>query len=552
MSSGQEVGAIFGDGTGPAAALLRSPTVIIASIALWGMNVCLFRLFGIDYAYVLQLDLKKDEEEQIRRRMMKQTGRSSNNAEPSADESVDNSESEIGSDKEEKQKTTGGGEIEMNSLAIMTSIDDEDSHNDNLVNVSLVSDVSPSSKEAKSFMSSNSSNREINEVKLIGLAATLIATLYLTSYFWIQVGRGTTIGAIFCFYTLVIVGIMAPLPSTAWIRYACKIVFVRAGALLKPRCSCVHGRPKPVPFIDVFFADGMCSMSKVFFDWGMLWLLASHYPHPVPPSLQSIIVPSCFASLPYLIRARQCLIMYNVGKHKNDPKRYQHVLNAIKYSTSLFPLIVSAFQKTTYGQNVAEKAEVLLIVLLAINATYCLTWDIVMDWGMMQDPNAVMEQTVGQFIPLGRLYGVVPNSDGHPSDPKRQTRNCLDTTLRPRLRFGTSLTLIIVFLDTFLRFSWTLRFCVSVIFPSNDAYILCTEFLEVFRRSVWNLLRVEWEHIKQTRQSRKDIVVADLSIDTGTPEKTLMDDTMQKKTSPQNALGRSSTSRERKSMTFHE
>jgi len=63
MSSGQEVGAIFGDGAGPATALLRSPTVIIASIALWGMNVCLFRLFGIDYVYILQLDLKKEEDE---------------------------------------------------------------------------------------------------------------------------------------------------------------------------------------------------------------------------------------------------------------------------------------------------------------------------------------------------------------------------------------------------------------------------------------------------------------------------------------------------------
>ena len=103
---------------------------------------------------------------------------------------------------------------------------------------------------------------------------------------------------------------------------------------------------------------------QVFFDWGMLWLLASHYPHPVPPSLQSIVVPSCFASLPYIIRARQCLIMYNVGKRKNSPTSYQHVLNAIKYSTSLFPLIVSAFKKTTYGEQFSSQAETVLIVLL--------------------------------------------------------------------------------------------------------------------------------------------------------------------------------------------
>jgi len=175
-----------------------------------------------------------------------------------------------------------------------------------------------------------------------------------------------------------------------------------------------------------------------------------------------------------------------------------------------------------------------------------------MDWGMMQDPNAVMEQAAGQCMLTNRPYSIAPSSDAVES--KRQTRNCLDTALRPRLRFGTSLTLLIVFLDTFLRFSWTLRFCVSIIFPSNDAYILCTEFLEVFRRAVWNLLRVEWEHIKQTRQSKKEIVVADVIIESDSPSNSLTADSARSKASPPHALGRPSLSRERKSKNtaFHE
>ena len=59
MSSTQEVGEIFGAGTGPAHAMLRSPTVLIASIGLWGMNVYFFRVFGIDYVKVLHHDLLK-------------------------------------------------------------------------------------------------------------------------------------------------------------------------------------------------------------------------------------------------------------------------------------------------------------------------------------------------------------------------------------------------------------------------------------------------------------------------------------------------------------
>ena len=333
MSSGQEVGTIFGDGAGPATTILRSPTVIIATIALWGMNVCLFRMFGIDYVHVLMLDLKKEEAQQKRKR------RKSSNLEEN-----------LNNNKEEK-------EIEMTPFLNEkpfngSASDDEDS------------DVISRSDESFVAKIPKRSQYEITEVKLLSLSALLMVTLYSTSYVWIQIFRGSTIGAIFCFYFMVIVGAIIPISSTAWIRLALKTVLIRVGEILKPRCSCLHGKPKPVPFIDVFFADAMCSMSKVFFDWGMLWLMAAYYPHPVPPTGSSIIVPSCFASVPYLVRARQCLIMYNVGKRKNDPNRHHHILNAIKYSTSLFPLIVSAYQKTITGDIFAKQLDYLLIVLL--------------------------------------------------------------------------------------------------------------------------------------------------------------------------------------------
>ena len=68
MSSSHEVGEIFGDGKGPATALLRSPTVIIVAVGLWGMNVYLFRLFGIDYTHVLTLDIMKEKKEETTNR----------------------------------------------------------------------------------------------------------------------------------------------------------------------------------------------------------------------------------------------------------------------------------------------------------------------------------------------------------------------------------------------------------------------------------------------------------------------------------------------------
>jgi hypothetical protein len=142
------------------------------------------------------------------------------------------------------------------------------------------------------------------------------------------------------------------------------------------------------------------------------------------------------------------------------------------------------------------------IVLFSVNALYGLCWDIVMDWGMMQNPTAVVQTA---------CFGSSTSSGNGLKTSKRignnfpSSRQCHHGCLRPRLRFGLVLSTLIVVADSLLRFSWTLRFVAR--FPSNDAYVLCTQFLEIFRRAIWNLLRVEWENIKQkkhasTQQSR--------------------------------------------------
>lgn len=457
MSSGQEVGEIFGDGTGPATALLRSPTVIIAAVGLWGMNVALFRLFGIDYAHVLTLDLIREKEANERK---------GGGGDKEEDES--NDISSAGGGGAEKRHGHGSG----NGTASTSSGSSSKSHHHHQHGVT------------------NNADGEVSAGKLIGFSLSLLLLLHLSSVTWINVMGGTTIGAIFAFYSAVIVGILLPLPLTAWIRAAAATVFHRAIELINPRCSCLRpGVPRAIPFVDVFFADAMCSLSKVFFDWGMLWHLAWHYPDSVPVDLHSIAIPSVAASLPYLIRARQCLVMHTIGSMKGDPKRYQHMLNAIKYSTSLWPLIVSAYQKVVVTEEEKARLEKVLIVLFVINSTYSLAWDIIMDWGMMQNPQA--------FVPEGCAGGPVPTAGSKP-------QSCTHSVLRPRLRFGASTSVGILLIDTVLRYSWLLRFWEKDMFPDADTYILCTQFLEALRRALWNLLRVEWENIKQTRGKEQE------------------------------------------------
>ena len=389
------------------------------------MNVYFFKLFKIDYAYVLTLDLVKERE----------------------------ADHKDGIDGDSPEQRIGG----------------------------------PNGKRHNN----TSSDEDVTAGKLVVFSLSLLLLLHISTEIWIEVLQGSTIGAIFAFYTAAIVGIALPLSSTAWIRSSVGICLHRALELVNPRCFCFSsGMPRAVPFVDVFFADAMCSLSKVFFDWGMLWHLALHYPNPVPMDLEYIVIPSIAASIPYLIRARQCIVMHSIGKMKNDPRRYQHMLNAVKYSTSLWPLLVSVYQKTADSESSKQNAETLLIVLFVINSTYSLAWDVIMDWGMMQNPQNFAPECAGAPA-IGAATGT-----------RQQT--CAQAVLRPKLRYGASASIAILIADTVLRYSWLLRFYEKGIFPSTDVYILCSQFLEAIRRALWNLLRVEWESIKQKKAAGKE------------------------------------------------
>lgn len=331
MSATQEVGDIFGAGKGPAQAMLRSPTVLIVSVGLWGMNIFFFQLFGIDFKYVFQYDVNKIEK--------------TSSAEYNNHHNNNNNNTERIIQQQQQRSQDSAAET-----ANLVDINENKEHDNVIVNA----------------------DSSIAWYKLVAFSISLLFVLHFTTHFWMDKLGRSSIGAVFSFYGAVALYTCLPLPSTKWLRRAANIVIFRTWELIHPRfTTCIHTADKktntsnnlrPIPFVDVFYADAMCSLSKVFFDWGMLGHMASHYPEPVPPSAHNIIIPSICAAIPYLVRARQCLVMLTIGGLKKDPKRYQHLANAIKYSTSIFPLILSAYQKTI--ANKAQEWEGLLVFLL--------------------------------------------------------------------------------------------------------------------------------------------------------------------------------------------
>jgi hypothetical protein len=285
MSSTQEVGEIFGEGAGPAQAMLRSPTVLILSVGLWGMNVFFFQLFGINYEYVLNYDLMAERKESTQLQQHQVRGMSNQSMDSNAF-------------NDEEDECQGLNNQSMDSNAFNDE-DEEEEYQDPV-----------EEKPASS----------VTWCKLVLFSSVMLVVLNSWTYYWTDyLGRGS-IGAVFSFYGCVMLYICFPIPSNRWLQRSFVVVLQRAFELVNPRCSCItmdpNSGPRPIPFIDVFFADAMCSLSKVFFDWGMLFHMALHFPEPVPPALHNILIPSAFAAVPYLIRARQCLIMHTVGKLK--------------------------------------------------------------------------------------------------------------------------------------------------------------------------------------------------------------------------------------------
>ena len=99
------------------------------------------------------------------------------------------------------------------------------------------------------------------------------------------------------------------------------------------------------------------------------------------------------------------------------------MLNAIKYSTSLWPLIVSAYQKVVTTEEEKARMETLLIILFAINSTYSLAWDIIMDWGMMQNPLVLVPESCAG----------AGGSGASAASKISESTSCAHSVLRPRL-----------------------------------------------------------------------------------------------------------------------
>lgn len=190
--------------------------------------------------------------------------------------------------------------------------------------------------------------------------------------------------------------------------------------------------------------------------------------------------------IPNTTRTLQCLRRYR------DTKIRLNILNASKYSLNILVIVM---------RTVLSSPHWTLDLVQAASSLFSLYWDLVMDFGLMNDRFLLRKQLV--IFPYKFVYYYV------------------------------------IIFDSLARFSWLLRY--QKILSVNVNLII--SFIEIMRRSQWSLLRIEYEHLNNCNSFRavpetksdgdegegrtadlfyKDMVTEDITSDRGDEEELLI------------------------------
>lgn len=183
------------------------------------------------------------------------------------------------------------------------------------------------------------------------------------------------------------------------------------------------------------------------------------------------------------IRATQCLISFQRTSNAND--RFLHLLNTIKYSSSLLVIGVGAYPQIMGGAS--HKGSFFLLCAV-FNSMYSFLWDVIMDWGL-----------------------------GQPNLPRRVKFLRHQLLFRPR-----KLYYVVIVVDFGLRILWVTKWWGWTHYGVD--FKLISQVAEVLRRVIWNVVRVEWQCIKLEILGTKKLSEDSMELEQSLEHMPLMDD----------------------------
>lgn len=266
-----------------------------------------------------------------------------------------------------------------------------------------------------------------------------------------------------------------------------------------------------IEFSDVLVADVLTSFAKVFGDLFLAFFVVVDALHGRTADAHTLWqqrtgfeIP-LLTSLPFLVRMRQCLSEYFVHPPAADPRR--PLWNALKYATALPVIWLSAWRRKVapvvsplIGIDGVLLISTTWFVAVLVNTLFSFWWDVTNDWGL----EILRPQSVAAAWDESRLPSLqrrVNENDNFELGARRSSHSRHASVLRAPekpLPLPPSVYYVLLGVNLLLRFTWSLKLSAHLNFLFEwERQLLFFEALELARRSVWLLLRVEWEHVRR-------------------------------------------------------
>ncbi|PKA65857.1 Phosphate transporter PHO1-2 [Apostasia shenzhenica] len=232
-----------------------------------------------------------------------------------------------------------------------------------------------------------------------------------------------------------------------------------------------------ISFADFFLADILTSMSKVLSDLERsICRMVNHQVATIAwfeadsiCGSHSVVIPLVLV-FPYLCRFFQCLRQYKDTKEKTS------LLNALKYSTAIPVIFLSALKYHVLPEKWTGFYRPLWLFSSILNSLYSFYWDITRDWDLsifsrvfkFKNPNLCTNLFYGRIW----VYYWVLSS------------------------------------NLVLRCTWTYK--LSAHLRHNYITVFTITALEIFRRFQWIFFRVENEWSKMTSKSNSELVMEEM------------------------------------------
>eukprot|EP00053_Salpingoeca_punica_P016566 m.156763 g.156763 ORF g.156763 m.156763 type:complete len:645 (-) comp16996_c0_seq4:512-2446(-) len=221
-----------------------------------------------------------------------------------------------------------------------------------------------------------------------------------------------------------------------------------------------------VKFEDFWLADQLMSLTLFLLDLQFFFCACGHNFEAGVPVCEGVAygVRPIMTSLPAWFRFAQCLRRY-----RDTRKAFPHLVNAGKYASVFCVVLFSSLSTQEKQDNLKASFSayvVLWAVSAAINTIYSGLWDVKMDFGLLAKKTDYPFLRKELLYPVWFYYFAIVN-------------------------------------NVICRLAWTIS--ISVGFFNvwfNDGLVAMLAAVELYRRFIWNFLRLENEHLNNAGEFR--------------------------------------------------